>query len=373
MYNASNYRLSKTFTGMIALGCAGFFTVTNAQFVSEEIVYDNILGPVTGQYPTTAEYGDELTLASDGRKITRFDFEYLGQFEPNGDETCVVRFYANDGEKVLQSSSPGTLLYESEPFTIFPDFNTATIDKLAVEVPDVFTYTVEFEGLSGRSTDRASLLLRDPVLIGKSFDDFWVNLANGWTPWRFNGDPIANFACRVTAEVDFSVKFKNLKGKSGQAPELTIGGPRNQSAIVYSSSDKKTWRPIAIQEFKNKEFTIIDEGAQPGSPRYYRTSIISNTPINLQNFQILPDSKSRMGITGPRGLPFKVQASDDFETWSDVFSLSFQTRPITIQDDHAIGKKRRFYRILLNDTVIEDVSTIEESIVTYPDDFTLED
>jgi len=373
MFNAPSSKISKTFAGMIAFGCVGFFTVANAQFVAEEVVYENILGPVTGQYPRTVEYGDEIILAGDARKITKFEFEYLGQFEPEGDETCIVRFYANDGEEVFEANSPGTLLYQSEPFTIFPDFNTAVIDNFGVDVPDRFTYTVEFDGLSGRSTDRASLLLRDPVLLGKSFDDFWVRLANGWTPWRFNGDPIANFACRVTAEIDFSVKFKTLKGKSGQAPRITVRGPRDQTAIVYASNDKKVWTPIALQELKNREFTIIDEGADPNSPRYYRTSLINNTPVKLENVQVLPNSKSRMVITGPRGLPFKAQASDDFENWTDVFAFSFQTRPITIQDDEAIGEKRRFYRIILNDTVIEDESTIEETVVAYPDDFTMED
>lgn len=357
----------------MALGCSGFITIANAQFVAEEVVYDNTLGQISGQYPRSAEYGDEVLLTGDGRKVTKFEFEYLGQFEPEGDETCVVRFYANDGEKIFEAYQPNTLLYESVPFTIFPEFNTAVIDDIAVEVPDSFTFTIEFAGLSGRSTDRASLLLRDPVLLGKSFDDIWVKQPNGWTPWRFGGDPIANFSCKVTAEVDFSVKFKTLKRKAGQAPVLTVRGPRDQTIIVYASNDKKVWRPIALETLKGRELTLVDEEAAPTGQRFYRASLMNNTPIKLQNVQVLPDSKSRMAITGPRGLPFKAQASDDFVNWTDVFSFSFQTRPITIQDDRAIGEKRRFYRVILNDLVVEDEGTIEETIVAFPEDFALED
>jgi hypothetical protein len=373
MFNAPSSVIKRAYAGMIAFGCAGFITLVNAQFVSEEVVYDNILGKITGQYPRTIEYGDEILLAGDGRKVTKFEFEYLGQFEPEGDETCIVRFYTNDGEETFEASSPGTLLFESAPFTIFPDYNTAIIDDIAVDVPDSFTFTVEFGGLSGRSTDRASLLLRDPVLVGKSFDDIWVKQGNGWTPWRFNGDPIANFSCRITAEIDFSVKFKTLKRKAGQAPVITVRGPRDQTIIVYASNDKKVWQPIALETLKGRDLTLVDEEAAPTGPRYYRTSLINSTPIRMENVQVLPDSKSRMSITGPRGLPFKAQASDDFENWSEVFSFSFQTRPITIQDDKAIGKKRRFYRIILNDTVIEDENTIQETIAAFPEDFTLED
>lgn len=374
MFNAPTSKFRGTFAGMMAFGCAGFITLANAQFIAEEVVYDNTIGPITGQHPRSAEYGDELLLTGDGRQVVKFEFEYLGQFEPQGDETCVLRFYANDGEELVQGSlEPKTLLYESAPFSIFPDFNAAKVEGIAIDVPDKFTFTVEFDGLSGRSTDRASLLLRNPVIKGKSFDDFWVKFANGWSPWRFNGDPIANFSARVTAKVDFSVKFKSLKSNPGQAPRITVRGPRNQTIIVYASDDKKAWKPIALTELKNRELTIIDGDTEPDGPRYYRASIINNTPIKLQDVKVLPNSKSRMAITGPRGLPFKVQASGDFENWTDVFAFSFQTRPITVQDDKAIGNNNRFYRIILDDTVIEDEGTIEETIVSYPEDFTLED
>jgi hypothetical protein len=372
MFDTKKFIFRSLFAG-ITIGCSNLCSVANAQFVAEEIVYENAYGEVTGQHPRAGEYGDELILARDGRKVVKFEFEYLGQFEPEGDETCVVRFYANDGEKLFEAPQPSTLLYESAPFTVFPEFNAAVLDDLDVEVPDSFTFTAEFSGFSGRSNDRVSLLLRNLISVGKSYDDFWAKSSKGWAPWRFNGDPVANFACRVTAEIDQSVKFKTLRGRSGKAPILTVKGPRDQSAIVYASNDMKEWQPIALEVLKNREFTIIDGNAEPNAPRYYRTALINSTAITLHDISVLENAKSRMSVTGPRGQPFKVQASNDFENWSDVFSFSFQTRPITVQDDKAVGNHQRFYRILLNNSVVEDPTTITETIVSYPDDFTHED
>ncbi|MBT5925521.1 MAG: hypothetical protein HOH33_02760, partial [Verrucomicrobia bacterium] len=146
-----------------------------AQFVPTEVVFQNSSEEVTATHARLEEYGDEIILGGNNRKILTFEFEYFGSFEPDGDETCVLRFYDNDGESLIAGDkAPGTLLYKSEPFTIFPDFNTAALRNIDVEVPDKFTWTVEFAGLGGLSTDRAGLLLRDPPSIGRSFDDFWV-------------------------------------------------------------------------------------------------------------------------------------------------------------------------------------------------------
>ncbi len=347
-------------------------TVTWAQFVPTEVVFQNSTGDVTASHPRVEEYGDEIILGGDNRKILSFEFEYFGSFEPDGDETCVLRFYENDGIPLVGDDlAPETLLYESEPFTIFPDFNTAAIRNIDVEVPDKFTWTVKFEGLSGFSTDRAGLLLRDPPTIGKSFDDFWINFSNGWATWRFNGNPVANFSCRAISEFDLSVTYTSLKTNEDNKPLLTIKGPRNQTIIVWASNDLMEWEPIALQVLEEREFTLLDELADPEKPRYYRAALLNNTPIALEGFRILPNGRTRLNVTGPRGLPFTVQASADFENWDDVFSLRFQTRPITVQDADAAENNIRFYRILVNNLIIEDVDSIQEPIKKFPDDFDL--
>lgn len=358
---------------LIILAVAIQTQVTFAQFVPTEVVYQNSLEEITATHSRIEEYGDEIILGGDNRKILTFEFEYFGSFEPDGDETCILRFYENDGESlVANDKAPGTLLYQSEPFTVFPDFNTAAIRNINVEVPDKFTWSVEFNGLGGLSSDRAGLLMRDPPSIGESFDDFWVRAGNGWATWRFNGDPVANFACRAISEFDLSVRYLSLETNEENQPLLTIQGPRNQTVIVWASNDLMEWEPIALQVLKERQFTLLDDQANPENPRYYRTTLINNTPIELDGFRILPNGRTRLNVKGPRGLPFTVQASADFENWEDVFSLSFQTRPITIQDADAVEQGIRFYRLVVNNVVIEDVESIEEPIKKFPDDFVSE-
>jgi hypothetical protein len=152
-------------------------------------------------------------------------------------------------------------------------------------------------------------------------------------------------------------------------PLLTIQGPRGQTVIVWASNNLKEWEPIALQVLDERRFTLLDEHADPEKPRYYRAALTNGSPIEMSNFKILPNKKTRLSVSGPRGLPFTVQASADFESWEDVFSLAFQSRPITIQDKDAADQDIRFYRILINNTVVQDASSIKETIITFPDDF----
>ena len=341
------------------------------QFVPTEVVFQNSDEEISAVHSRLEEYGDEIILGGDNRKILSFEFEYFATFEPDGDETCVLRFYDNDGESlVADSKAPGTLLFQSDPFTIFPDYNTATLRDINLEVPEKITWTVQFSGLTGLSTDRAGLLLRNPPSIGRSFDDFWIRFGNGWAPWLFNGNPVANFSSLAIAEFDLSVTYPSIEINEEDQPSLTVRGPRNQTVIVFASDDQMKWRPLTLQILTDREFTLVDEDADPAQPRYYRTALINNTPIKMEDFRILPNGRTRLSVTGPRGLPFTLQGSPDFENWEDVFSLSFQTRPITIQDADAADEDVRFYRILINNIVIPDVNTIQEPIITFPDDFT---
>ena len=79
--------------------------VAIAQFVPTEIVYENSQEDVSATHARLEEFGDEIILAGDNRKIIRFEFEYFGKFEADGDEKCVLRFYRNDGEALILEST----------------------------------------------------------------------------------------------------------------------------------------------------------------------------------------------------------------------------------------------------------------------------
>ena len=75
---------------------------------------------------------------------------------------------------------PGTLLYESDPFSLQNKYNTVTIHGLGLDLPEntsEVTWSVEFLNLG---VGRAGLLLYDPPTLGDSHDDFWEKINGKW-------------------------------------------------------------------------------------------------------------------------------------------------------------------------------------------------
>jgi hypothetical protein len=172
-----------------------------------DIVYDNTTTASTNVFlPLAAEYGDEIQLQPGlGRLVTRFLFEYYGDFVKQGDEKVRVRFYENNGdvEKVFKRfKTPGKLLYDSGLQPLEPGFRSLDLPGLDVTVPDTFTWSVQFSGLAGGAGDRAGLLLYNPPTVGKSFNDFWLFIDGEWSINQIEGgSKVANFGARVVAIV----------------------------------------------------------------------------------------------------------------------------------------------------------------------------
>ena len=145
---------------------------------SGEIVFNNT-GSTTGAFfATTKEFGDQVELGLNNRLIDSLSFEYFGDFTADGDETAIARIYANDGDSTGAANKPGTLLYESDSFTIAPGFNSVVIGGLLLEATDSITWTVDFNGVGDVEGNRAGLIFYNPPSVGSSDDDFWVNNTN---------------------------------------------------------------------------------------------------------------------------------------------------------------------------------------------------
>lgn len=162
-----------------------------------EIIYDNSGGTGTNVYYSLLEYGDEVRLAGTGRVITEFQFEYYGDFVPTGNETARLRLYMNDGPGTYPS--PKTVLYDSGNFQIFAGYQTKVFDGLSIVVTNSLTWTVQFSGLVGGTGDEAGLVFRNPPSVGKSFYDFWLKTSTGWRLFSWQGNPVANFAARISS------------------------------------------------------------------------------------------------------------------------------------------------------------------------------
>jgi hypothetical protein len=193
-----------------------FAALASLSAKAQIIAYDNSstaqTDPNTGAILVTSrgnvEVGDEINLSTGASTLTDFQFEYnyTGPVAGNPDATGVLRFYAKDGNG---GGTPGTLLFESAPFTLQAGFHQGSVHNLSLAVPGTMIWTVDFDGIVGTG-DNAGLLFYDPPTVGSSFDDHWeftgttdnpvphwVLADNGPTPLG-GSPPVDNFGALVT-------------------------------------------------------------------------------------------------------------------------------------------------------------------------------
>lgn len=169
------------------------------------IVYNNSTNFIGEYFGTTNEFGDQITLAGDPleRVLESFKFEYFLSRAASGDEAVQFRIYDNNGA----NGAPGAVLYEfDQPLSLggATGYRTVEIPNINISVPDMFTWTVQFTGVSG--TEQIGLLFYDPPSVGSSFDDYWENVGGVWSTKRFStaGGPVANFGAQATAVPELS-------------------------------------------------------------------------------------------------------------------------------------------------------------------------
>ena len=177
------------------------------------VVYENAEQYSGYRFESTNEYGDELNLAGSARVITKIQFQYYGDFQANLDEKMKVRIYANTGPYYLGNKDyqlPGSApLWESPYIFLNSGPHTQEVPVPSIKVPEHFTWTVQFSGISQRTgittidplitNDVVGLMFYGTATIGSSFNDFWERLTTGWTPVTVSGPPKNNFAAQVTA------------------------------------------------------------------------------------------------------------------------------------------------------------------------------
>jgi hypothetical protein len=164
---------------------------------AESIVYDNTSNPLGQYWNSGTEFGDQVTLGGlkGDRIVKQFKMEYYMSYGVSGDETAQIKFYSNSGA----NGAPSSLLYDTGVFSLTrAGYNTVTINDVNVAIPDNFTWTVSFGGLTG--SEVAGVTLYNPPTVGSSFNDFWEKTSSGWTLKQMpGGTPVANFAAQITA------------------------------------------------------------------------------------------------------------------------------------------------------------------------------
>lgn len=232
------------------------------------LVYQNGKDPVEPEtaYYSGLEFGDEITLAGSDRWISGFSFEYFAEFAATGDETARLRFYANDGPTGENpSATPGTLLLDTGQFSIQSGYKTARVLGLDFQIPDSFTWTVEFSGLS--ETERAGLLIDETVEVGSSESDFWEKRQEGWRSLTLPGLS-ANFIAQVIVAPELS--FVELQG--GVATIEVSAIPGRFYTLQFKNSISGVWQHVAGSQVQASGDTVLleDPGAGSSSMRFYR-------------------------------------------------------------------------------------------------------
>ena len=186
------------------------------EVVFDTLIYDNTLYNLDTRFNSgTNEIGDEIILAGAERLARRFSFEYWGvnsaQAEFEGNVQVRLRFYRNDGPPPTGAATPGTVLFDSGPFPIpayeralltYDDFIADAVVPLLQELPNHFTWTVEFSGLAPR--DRAGVVIYSPPTVGNNYRDFWLRDQGAWSLRYLPTLPV-DFSARLEASRSLTV------------------------------------------------------------------------------------------------------------------------------------------------------------------------
>lgn len=189
----------------------GLFTVTvpllcGASSLRADVVYNNSVNDLGLRFGAQngVQIGDQITLAGTSRRLTSFSVEYFGE-NFHGNEYATIRLFENNGPLFNGiANEPGSLLFTTEPIFITETtratvgWNWAVADN--VNVPDNFTWTVEFTGIDGAG-ENAGLDLYAPVSVGASFGDYWQKNGANWVLLQNTNGATVNFGSLVQATV----------------------------------------------------------------------------------------------------------------------------------------------------------------------------
>lgn len=186
----------KRFTSILITLATTASVLNSSTFAA--VIYDNSSSYQGTYFSSPNEFGDQINFVGPERIITSFKFDYYLGPNASGNETVDLRMYNNAPGS---GGAPSVLLYDSGPISISKGFNTITADGLGITAQDTLTWTVLFGGID--PFEVVGLLVYDPPVLGKSFNDYWEkDPSSGFVLKQFTGDPlntVANFGAVVSA------------------------------------------------------------------------------------------------------------------------------------------------------------------------------
>ncbi len=340
------------------ISCAfwrAFFLFVAASYgeLRASIVYDNSTQYLNRYYAVTNEFGDEISLAGTARLVNEFVFEYFANFIPQGDEGVRVRFYANDGPGIFLK--PSTVLYDSGTLPISTNFNALHLSLPNVQVPDTFTWTVQFSGVAQKPGDEAGLLFYNPPTVGAplaagrigSYYDYWKKVGTFWTYYNFGTNPPANFGARVYANTEVVTLF-TLVDANSRKRRLNWLGKYGSVFLVQCSSDLKTWTPLGTaRPSANGQVEFADPATGQQPLRFYRAVRLASLgePTGLAPTQVNGDPPYRLTWHGNPLALFEVQSSEDRTNWHTIATVrAGDDGTAAFTDSDSTNSNSRYYR-----------------------------
>lgn len=318
-----------------------------------EVVFENFGRPLASHAPVVGgrpvEFGDEIVLAGTARMVTQFQFDYVGRFTTHGDETARVRFYAND--RAGDYLKPGTLLFESAPFPIQPGSQRTTLDLPRIAVPNSFTWTVEFGGITQQPDDQAELLVASPPRIGAplsggrvgSYDDYWRRVGSDWNLYSLSVP--ANFAAKVMAEVEM-VDITAVHFPAGGILLSWSGQPSTRYQL-QGSIDGQSWSDFAVVRTLPDGFGahLLPLGS---AWQQFRGLRLLEAPAPAR-MMVTPHPSTRSVLiqwNGPPNLLYQLKYAEDLRTWRTLATVKAGAQGVAEYEDVAPARSpRRAYRV----------------------------
>jgi hypothetical protein len=238
----------------IAVVCAGL-----ARLVLADTVFDNSVNDIRTRFnPGTYEVGDQIVLAGHARYLTNFSFEYWGTNTAAADNPLFsglvqarVRFYKNDGPPFNDYASPGTCLWSSPWFAIFPTARNVLVFHAGLDFPasgiylpsSEMTWTIQFQGMG--ATDIAGIDFYSPAVSGADYPDYWQR-SSGMGDWTLMTNSVpTDFAARMEATLvpEPAIPFVALVRGSEKEGVVTWPGWAT-NFVLESSTTLSRWTPV---------------------------------------------------------------------------------------------------------------------------------
>jgi len=319
-----------------------------------EIIFDNVTSTSKGYHkPSTqnAEMGDEIFFAGTARKITRVEFDYYANIYKNISPAkyVIFRIYHQDGDRIvtedgtiLDSRYPHTVLFESLPLQIFPNYNTFVVDDINVDIPDEhITWTVQAYGLENKEDVRFSVI--ETPTVGYSYGDFFEKQGEGKSfelkTFELN-DTLVNFSIRIYADGAPSRTFKKLPAKDGVIPVEVIAPIYTAVNIDYAETIPN-WKSTETVITTNAVTTFnVPETAKFVKPVLHKEMAPELTYTGRVKWRY------DFQVFGIPGSFYNLLFSKDMKSWKTVKSGTLHSGTSTVSDTSSYSAKQQGFYIL---------------------------